>query len=754
MKSKFREDFEAFYKIFNEERSCIIPLLNIKNKAIEELREEGKRLIEKIAILTRIYYITQTKREFEIDELLFCFKNIQISSISQSLRLFQRPNHKDRYLYIIQFCTKNPTILAQIVYFYFCRYIENDINYTKKIDDQYFFCFSTFPSIFTYFITKNMQNNALKFVESLFQLHFFLQIPQFPFHHEFLYDITFSFFLQTNPACFFDSSILPIICNSWSFIEDRIFTYTNTLCRAPYWTQVIYFVKAVIERMKNLTSLLPQSAKLLISNLLNIAKDYESSCPNLKYQLIVNNLICRYMVSYVESPEVLLLRDSVTIIKSVCNLPVLLDNEAKSLVINTNIDIDDFINSLCSNTVIDDISEAVTLAECSSYLTTRDLKILYDMIAHFQKYIDKNDNTASNEEKKDKTINDELSRLLNGVSRPLKITEVDFISLNLNDLVPFNNQIKLLSLAPYEEIIDLFNSFDLSKVDYSTPEELQQAIFKFSSIYLTPQIQQKITKEALCQTSHVVENVTSNHRMLEELSNKLASSLYFILNEYQKYNKQYTFMISIIANKFMIPQLIEKHPNDFLYNHKDIFSPRDSYDRLIAAVTSRINSLNISDENANKLKKTFFYEFIDQIDNAFSFQLKVKNVQTSQLLSNYVHINSTFFSKLPMQKQKQINKSAMKFQYIKKTHKISFNLITALQAASIVSIFPDEALLLAISLSGNNDIFNFIYFVNSYFQDQRIADVILAKDEQNLLSKIQKGCQFLKDGKFTPITSF
>ncbi|OHT10326.1 hypothetical protein TRFO_20463 [Tritrichomonas foetus] len=736
MKSEFRQNFEAFCRIFNGERSYIIPLINVNSKTAEELREEGKIFISHAARLNRINYITQSQRAFSIEELSLCFRDIKSLSIGQSLKLFERPNHKDRYSNMLQYLSERPTIFAQIAYFYLVQNDRYNSNYFKIEDDHKFFCFSTFPSIFMFFTTKLAQDLALKFIESLFQLHFYLHSPSFSKQHNFLKDFLFSFFISTNPCQFFESSILPIIATSCSFIEDRKFMYTKTLCRSPYWIQVIHFVDKMIERMETSVSLLPEVSRLLISTLLKICEPY----PNLKYELIIDSLFCQYILNYVESPEDLLLNDSVSVLRCLCGLPNLLDDEISELVFKSNIKIGPFIEKLELKREIDNsLTTAMSMSDCTSLITSRDLTLIYSAVFLFSKYCDKNTDEG-------------LTQLLTGISIPKNVNDHDFIQIKSIKSTSSLNQVKMLSTAPYDEIIDIFNSIDLSQINYSTPEELQKQIFMLCSIYLKSQTKQKITTDILTSTNQILANVTQNHQMLKSLSNDLSSALFVITNEKEKYQRQYSFQINILIRKFIIPTLIDHYPNDFLYDHKDIFSPCDSYNRLIDTVTKRINSLRITPENELRLKKSFFLDFIDQIDVAFSFQSKIKTEQTSLRLSEFLIMNSQCVTCLSPQKQKIISAAAVQFQFIKNVHKISFNLLMALKAASIISMLPDNAITIAIAMSGNVDIFGFMYFTNSYFKDERIANVLMTKKEQELLNKIRKSCQYLRDGSFQKIT--
>lgn len=740
IKSEFRRNFENFCRIFNGERSFIIPLTNVNKKSAEDLRNEGKCLIEKASLLSRIYYITHSPRNFNADELSTCFRSIKVINVAQSLRLFSRPNHKDRYSQVIQYFIEHPTIFAQLIYFNFVYNISNNDDFLNLVDDRIFFCYSTFPSIYLFFLTKEMQNNALSFIKSLFQLHFYLHSPNLGKSHQFIKDIIFSFFISTNPSNFFNTSILPILGDNCLFIEDVKFSYSKSLNRSLYWSKIVTFVSKVLERMKSSSSLLPEKAKVLIIAIYDVCDKYTL----LKYELIVDSLVCRYIKCYVESSTNLVLNDSIKVIQCMCGLPTLLSEETQFIIKSMNYNIDSFIDSLKSRTKIDEsITQAVKYAGCVTLITSRDLSLIYRYTEFFIKYINK-DNMNQETEK--------TCKILNGIDIPNKDSDDQYIMLRTSSFENQSETEKPLPIAPYDEIIDLINTIDLSKIPFETADELQQQLFNYCTLYLKPSMKQRITTDVLNNTKQVLLNIQENHQKQRKLSDSFSSALFVISNEIKKYDDHYSNVINIVLKRMIIPALIDQYPCDFLFNHKDIFSPCSSYDRLIETVDKRIYSLNVSKENETRLIKSFFEDFIDQIDIAFNFQKKVKVNQISNLIQKFLKMNLNALSSVGNQRQKLIKRSSQLFKCILSSHKISFNLSMALSATNLISLLPDDALLLAIAISENPEIFGFIYFTNSYLKDERIANVILTQEEKQLLNKLRKSCQYIRDGNYHSIS--
>ena len=94
MKSEFQRNFETFCHVFQNERRAVVPLVSINNKTLEEIRKVGSQLIEGAVFLTRMNYLTHSRKAFDIEDYVLCLKEFSSLSISDSLRLFQKPNHK------------------------------------------------------------------------------------------------------------------------------------------------------------------------------------------------------------------------------------------------------------------------------------------------------------------------------------------------------------------------------------------------------------------------------------------------------------------------------------------------------------------------------------------------------------------------------------------------------------------------------------------------------------------------------------
>jgi hypothetical protein len=310
--SEFRTSFDKFCRVFNGERSSIVPLISMNTKGLTEMQQEARILIENVNTLCRVNYIFHSRKCLSLSELCLPLSEFKTLGIAASLRLFTRPNHKDRFSHLINFLVSNPEIFSQVTYFYLVRADLFDPDAPPEFgltaDDRTFFCFNTFPCVYLYFLTHPDRANALSYISSLFKLHFFLHNDTLSPRHEFLRDLVFSYFLVTNPGKFFDSAVLPLLPFFRMYAENRPLSYSGDshLIRHEYWKQVVFFVERLLGRLTLCVALLPEPARHLAALIL----DLRPSCPSFKYHMLVETCIGRYLMHYIDSPDKLILRDS------------------------------------------------------------------------------------------------------------------------------------------------------------------------------------------------------------------------------------------------------------------------------------------------------------------------------------------------------------------------------------------------------------------------------------------------------------
>ncbi|KAH0791421.1 hypothetical protein GPJ56_004636 [Histomonas meleagridis] len=474
--------------------------------------------------------------------------------------------------------------------------------------------------------------------------------------------------------------------------------------------------------------LLPMAARRLATALIELEPSYN----DFKYIFIIESFICRYISSYIDAQDPLLIKDAMLYLLCCCPMENPTKAHIKDVIESNPIDFQPLFDAIVlKKTVTNGLTDALNIAGRFTLVTPRDLTLLIRGVQHFQEYVEPSSQNV-------------LANMLNGIEEPKDSS---------NDTTPFYlrvlpsdsslEKVQLKSMQPYEEIIDLVNLIDLSKCSYDSPEELRQILILNCSLFIKPLTLHKMSIEALTNSSQILPNAVNNRKTLSVLSERLSTALFVVSNETNSCQLQLKNLIEIITKQKIIPSLIDEYPYEFIYNYDDIFSPLASYTRLIETAAKRIESLNLMEENQTVLKKSFFMDFVDQIDIAFSFQSKVKTDRIPKVLSEFCQNYSKSINQLNQHRQEIIGKAAIELQYVKKSHRISYNLKTTLRALKSLSIFDEEMIEIVIAISGNDQIFAFVYFLNSYLKDKRIKDVLMNEQEQEMIERLRKATQKL-----------
>ena len=161
--SEFHEKFEKFREDFSKERGLIMAINSVNSKSNSDLKKLYLEYLNSLCLSNRLHYAAFSTEDFSINSLQFILKGITPLSIAQSQKIFAKPNHKDKYAYLIYWLTNNTEIFSQIVYFYL-------VSSETSLSDKEFFIFNTFPAIFSSFTTFEDQENAVNFLQNLFVL--------------------------------------------------------------------------------------------------------------------------------------------------------------------------------------------------------------------------------------------------------------------------------------------------------------------------------------------------------------------------------------------------------------------------------------------------------------------------------------------------------------------------------------------------------------------------------------------------------
>ncbi|OHT11605.1 hypothetical protein TRFO_18861 [Tritrichomonas foetus] len=713
----FRDNFQAFCRLFNNDRSYIIPLISINSKTVDELVKTIKKLIETNTLINHICYILDTSKPITYNDMIIPLQKLQVLSVAPALRLFKKPNHKDRYIHMINFLLANPQIFAQIIY----------LNALQlKSDDICYFSTMTFPSLYLYFMTHHDQKMSIELLNSISKLHIYLHSQKIDPKHQFITDLFYGYFISTHPGEYFQNSILPLIPKLLTSIEKQELKYSDkTLVRIIYWNHMIIFVKELVDRLTTRSPLFPNSAKLLL-------KMIKETFPSYYKIIIIKYLICRYINNYF--PKVNnIYYDATMILNESVGLDTYLSSDMKDMVKESNIDIERLIDKISNphslfNNKIDD---AVEMSGRVTLITPRSLSILHKLLTDFQSIVEESNIPV-------------LTNYLCGISEPKNPKDdLQYIQLrvSLNDSSLMNTKIQ--NTQPYDEIVEIINLIDLGNESYNSAEELQQILF--TNCRISEVQKQLLSIENLKNYESALQKIFDNKRNLSSLNEKLASTLFITQNEIDISNSNLEYLTNFLINEHLFLSLTGFYPSTLAIIHNDIFSPKSIYVSLVHTTTKFVSSLNLNQENSYLLQKKIFLDFLDQIDLAFEFQKKVKTDKMPMILSEFCQMNTHLAVELSPQKQRNLSKAAIKFQYIKPNNRVSYNLQLLLDALKNLESFSDDAIMLTISISGNIHIFGFVYFMNSYIHDSVLSNLIFTENENRLLEKMRKSTQILHD---------
>lgn len=101
----FQRNFEAFWRVFQNEKRSVEPLVQINNKALVEIREEGSKLFEGAVFFKRMNYLTQSQKAFNIEDYIFCLKDFikRCSNSHQNELFYSNINGKRSYTISFKF---------------------------------------------------------------------------------------------------------------------------------------------------------------------------------------------------------------------------------------------------------------------------------------------------------------------------------------------------------------------------------------------------------------------------------------------------------------------------------------------------------------------------------------------------------------------------------------------------------------------------------------------------------------------------
>jgi hypothetical protein len=476
----------------------------------------------------------------------------------------------------------------------------------------------------------------------------------------------------------------------------------------------------LIQRFKESIALFPEAARQLSDSVIRLSDKFG----DLKYILIVETFICGYLTRYMSSPDTPVLVDAAKALACLCPMPHPLRRDIGRILVEEELEIDSLLEAMrpvCQS--LDDLKSAFDITGRHTLVTTRDLLLLYKGARRYQEFVPA---------EKQKVLGTSLC----GIMEPKVITDASYLQIKVMSSEGSLDALNLRPTEPYDGLADLLNLVDFRPMEYGTPDELQREIRATCAAFISPLLEQRLTPDFLVNTAEVLEDVSQNHITLKSFSEQLCSAIFAAKNERDRLRGQLRSLFQILARSSIVPALVELYPFDFTVREGDLFAPTEAYGRIIENVTARISVLQLTPENEHIVRRTFFLDFVDNIDTAFAFQRMIKVDKMQARFALFCQANADAVTELSLRRAKFLSRAAKTFQWIRCAHSISYNLNVALKAMHPLTVLPSLAVSLAIGMSGNPELPAFTTFVAKYLNDDRIANVIMTKHEQELIKML------------------
>ncbi|OHS97398.1 hypothetical protein TRFO_36374 [Tritrichomonas foetus] len=287
------ESFKEILTKYMTEKSIYELQLHVVNASVEKLKSDFITLFKKESIFCHFSYLMHSDGiNLTEDSLGFPLKPVKMLSLAQSLKLFQRPNHRERFCHIIHHLHDNFDLFAKIIYYTFTS---NRIGFGR--DDFSYFVYHTFPAIFYYFYDLNETNSAIYFLLKLLNLNQESYQEKIDANHTFILEFISSFFLASNSLLYFDFVLKK---NLKEFLNDsmkRNYTYSKNkdgkINRDRYWSLCIRFASKMMTRMIQGFELIPIQIRLFFFILVKECK-YAFNDSKVFF-VIFECFICKYL---------------------------------------------------------------------------------------------------------------------------------------------------------------------------------------------------------------------------------------------------------------------------------------------------------------------------------------------------------------------------------------------------------------------------------------------------------------------------
>lgn len=763
----------SFLSEYQKNKELVSLISSVNNKAYSDLKDSYKLLLENCRWLVQFYYIAHSTRDFTLKQLSLPLKSVSQFSVASSLRLFSKPNHKDRYSYIIFYLREHSELFAQIIYFSLLTPSNPTLSYKDlKLftqDDLIYFCFTTFPSIYNFFLTIEDQIAGISLISNLFSLHSSIHGMNFGKPHKFLSYLVTSLFLSANPGTFFEMSVLPLIRQYGTKLEAVQFKYKkvgDNLVREEYWTNLVDFTSLLISNLIKNAPLMPPPARFLISQMLKFNK---TTFPFAEL-FVIDAMICDYLENRLLTAKTVLMHDVCNILRcgypqSMIQSPVSSTINLLNLDLKTKINLNTLITSLCIEKVENDqLTSSIRTMEEMSLFSPRDLTLLHMMVSFFIKFADLSKISDLESSFKGLTPPD-LSQLSDDAGDMVLCMKSWNSGLTLNKISS-----KLFdSGRDFDEIIDCTSSIDISKLKFSNTQELSKQALLFCGNGLNCMQRLRINNikpNFEDEIDNAIQSIRSSKKVVEDYSDVLSAAIFALTGENWRNTSQIKYCLMLFLRVKFIPTLNElfETTDSIIINNNfnvQINSNNDNSSSPIAGgAPTLVNINNLPPIQAEKarvkillnvienlsqhfqflkkqdslMKKEYATIYIDTRDSTQKFQEFYKNEKETEFQSIIQKVKETFNSNNdnPISNQRLTNEIVNDLNLITVKAPPSANARTVIKVIRLMSKLSHDERLRIIAKCDNIDILAFAEFIKNHI-DENLADVIFTKNEYNYI---------------------
>jgi hypothetical protein len=690
----FRDSVAIFHRDICRvhDTNSIATLIN--TGTLSAIRSESQSLLMSCAFLSRFHYLTHITDRIPLEEALLPLQGLEVLGLVDSIHLFERPGHKDRFCHLIDHLTGTPELFAEILYF---ALVTPDVSLEGifeaadllSVDDRARLIFGTIPALYNFLLADVDINRGLSLVRSLLSLHCCLHDFEFSASHRFLNDIVFSLFLSTNPGRFFEVAVHPLMINllpaHLAGKETQYNKATSTLVRGDYLAYLVKFCEELLRRMREYVGLLPASALALIHCIAGI----DGGQFPVKHLFVFEDMFLAYIRKYVPLASPDIVQDVVQVLH--CYYPqswypsrlfarvhALFSKDGKSAM-------DGFFESLIARTSDDDddLTPALAYHGRIGLFTGRDLSLLYRIVKYFLGFAPPDPLET-------------LVEMISGVAPPQSLDDDKFCALLAWNSCPEKAQPELTDIRAVEDLIELFNVVPVPQLSFATPAELVSQLVRHSGPFLEASqcLAIEAHPELLEQRHNWLVAFRENRNVLDAFGSTLETHLYRVLAKVSQNRAQIARLREIHIEQMVLPALFERH-SELAYKRVDLRGKRSSLARIRDALNSRLAQLQFTPDAIAATQRMYYEEFVGHIHAAFRVG------GNSRIFASYAHERGAFVATLPPENQREIDSATSLFRDITSEAGIRVALTLIVRAMLEIPRLNDQCIAHAIAVSGN-----------------------------------------------------